>query len=227
VLIDLSHVIRSGVIVYPGLPAPEITDHLSHEASRANYATGVTFQIGRINMVANTGTAIDAPYHRFPDMPDIAALPLERIADLDGVVIDAASKAITRADLGTADIRGKAVLVRTRWSTHWGQSDYGPAHPYLIKDAAEHLRDAGAVLVGIDSLNVDDTNDPTRPVHSILLAAGVPIVENLANLGALPERGFRFSAVPMRAAGIGAFPVRAWAQTFGHSQPKTPAVTSP
>jgi arylformamidase len=227
VLIDLSHMIRSGVAVYPGLPAPEITDHLSHEASREKYATGVTFQIGRINMVANTGTAIDAPYHRFPDMPDIAALPLDRIADLDGVVIDASSRAITRAELGATDVGGKAVLVRTRWSKHWGQSDYGPEHPYLTKDAAEHLRDAGAVLVGIDSLNVDDTNDPTRPVHSILLAAGIPIVENLASLDRLPTSGFRFSAVPMRAAGMGAFPVRAWAQTFGQSQPNTPAVSRP
>jgi arylformamidase len=211
-LIDLSHVIQSGQTVYPGLPAPVVTDHLSHEASRERYGPGVTFQIGRIDMVANSGTAIDAPYHRFPGEPDIAALPLERIADLDGVVIDTSAKATTRAALESADVRGKAVLIRTRWSTQWGTSAYGPDHPYLTADAAEYLRDGGAVLVGIDSLNIDDTTDPARPVHTILLAAAIPIVENLANLGPLPHHGFRFSAVPMRIAGMGAFPVRAWAR---------------
>jgi arylformamidase len=212
VLIDLSHIIRNGETVYPGLPAPVISDHLSHDASRARYGPGVTFQIGRIEMVANTGTAIDAPYHRYPGEPDIAALPLEHVADLDGVVIDAQVAAISRPALGSADVRGKAVLVRTGWSSRWGTSEYGPAHPYLMADAADYLRDAGAVLVGIDSLNVDDTTDPARPVHSILLAAAIPIVENLTNLGQLPARGFRFSAVPMRVAGMGAFPVRAWAR---------------
>jgi arylformamidase len=212
-LIDLSHVIRSGETVYPGLPAPVVSDHLSHEASRERYGPGVTFQIGRIDMVANTGTAIDAPYHRYPGEPDIASLPLEKIADVDGVIIDARDHTIGRpALLASADIRGKAVLVRTGWSERWGTSEYGPAHPFLTADAAEYLRDAGATLVGIDSLNVDDTTDPARPVHSILLAAAIPIVENLTNLGQLPTRGFRFSAVPMRVSGIGAFPVRAWAR---------------
>jgi arylformamidase len=211
-LIDLSHVIRGGETVYPGLPAPVVTDYLSHEASRSRYAAGTTFQIGRVDMVANTGTAIDAPYHRFPGEPDIGALPLEAIADLDGVVIDSSAKATTADMVRGTDVRGKAVLIRTRWSEHWGKSDYGPAHPYVMRDAAEALRDGGAVLVGIDSLNVDDTNDPTRPVHTILLAAAIPIVENLTNLDQLPTSGFKFSAVPMRIAGIGAFPVRAWAR---------------
>jgi kynurenine formamidase len=214
-LIDLSHVVHDGEAVYPGLPAPRISDHLSHAESRAHYADGVTFQIGRIEMVANSGTAIDAPFHRYPDRPDVAALPLAAIADVEAVVVllqGMRGRCIDRDALGAIDVAGRAVLLDTGWSAHWGTAAYAEGWPFLGRDAAIHLRDHGARLVGIDALNIDDTSDAERPAHSILLAAGIPIVENLASLAALPVEGVRFSAVPMRAAGMGAFPVRAWAR---------------
>lgn len=217
-LVDLSHSVRDGQITYPGLPAISIKDHLSHEGSRGRYAEGVTFQIGRIDMVANSGTAIDAPHHRFPGMPDVAAMPLTSTANLKGVVVrlgGMAGKAVTRQALlpATDDVKGKAVLIETGWSAKWATPDYFVGHPYLTRDAALYLRECGVALVGIDSLNIDDTSDPSRPVHSLLLSAGIPIVENLTDLHKLPIDGFHFSATPMRAQGMGAFPVRAWART--------------
>lgn len=214
-LVDLSHVVHDGEPVYPGLPAPRISDHLSHVESRARYAAGVSFQIGRIDMVANSGTAIDAPFHRYPGKPDVSALPLAAIADVDAVVVHLQGmrgRCIDRPALGAIDVAGRAVLLDTGWSAHWGTPAYAEGWPFLGREAAIDLRDRGAQLVGIDALNIDDTSDPERPAHSILLAAGIPIVENLASLAALPAEGLRFSAVPMRAAGMGAFPVRAWAR---------------
>ena len=214
-LIDLSHVVHDGEPVYSGLPAPRISDHLSHAESRARYADGVSFQIGHIDMVANSGTAIDAPFHRYPGQPDVSALPLAAIADVDAVVVHLQGmrgRRIDRDAFGAIDIAGRAVLLDTGWSAYWGTPAYAEGWPFLGREAAIDLRDRGARLVGIDTLNIDDTSDAERPAHSILLAAGVPIVENLASLAALPAEGVRFSAVPMRAAGMGAFPVRAWAR---------------
>ena len=214
-LIDLSHVVHDGEPVYPGLPAPRISDHLSHAESRARYAAGVSFQIGHIDMVANSGTAIDAPFHRYPGQPDVSALPLAAIADVDAVVVHLQGMRGRRIDchaFNAIDVTGRAVLLDTGWSAHWGTEAYAEGWPFLGRDAALHLRDRGARLVGIDALNIDDTSDAERPAHSILLAAGIPIVENLASLAALPAEGLRFSAVPMRGAGMGAFPVRAWAR---------------
>jgi kynurenine formamidase len=214
-LIDLSHVVHSGEEVYPGLPAPRVSDHLSHQASAGRYAEGVTFQIARIDMVANSGTAIDAPSHRYPGATDVARLALGDIADVDAVVVHLQGmqgRSIDRAALAALDVRGRAVLLDTGWAAHWSTPAYLQAQPFLSRDGAEYLRDQGAALVGIDALNIDDTADPQRPVHSILLAAGIPIVENLASLAALPAEGLRFSAVPMRMAGMGTFPVRAWAR---------------
>lgn len=214
-LVDLSHVVHSGEEVYPGLPAPRVSDHLSHQASVGRYAEGVTFQIARVDMVANSGTAIDAPSHRYPGATDVARLALDDIADVDAVVVHLQgmqARSIGRAALAALDVRGRAVLLDTGWAAHWGTPAYLQAQPFLSRDGAEYLRDQGAVLVGIDALNIDDTSDPQRPVHSILLAAGIPIVENLASLAALPAEGLRFSAVPMRMAGMGTFPVRAWAR---------------
>jgi len=214
-LVDLSHVVHDGEAAYPGLPAPRITDHLSHAESRARYADGVSFQIGRIDMVANSGTAIDAPFHRYPGQPDVSALPLAAIADVDAVVVHLQGmrgRCIDRHALGAIDVADRAVLLDTGWSAHWGTPAYAEGWPFLGREAAIQLRDRGARLVGIDALNIDDTSDAERPAHSILLAADIPIVENLASLAALPTEGLRFSAVPMRAAGMGAFPVRAWAR---------------
>ena len=209
-VIDLSHFISDGTVTYPGLPGPKISDHLSREASREHYAPGTEFHIGRIEMVGNTGTYLDTPFHRYQDGDDLAVVPLDRLADLNGVTIDATG-AIDRAQLASRDVRDKAVLIRTGWDRHWGTDAYFEGHPFLTEGAAHHLVAEGAVLVGIDSLNIDDTSGGSRPVHSVLLGAGIPICEHLTNLAALPNDGFRFSAVPVKVNGLGSFPVRAFA----------------
>lgn len=211
-LIDVSHNVRDGLITYPGLPGPVVCDFLSREASRAHYEEGTTFQIGKIEMIANTGTYLDSPFHRFENGVDLAGLELSRLADLDGVVIDA-SAAGRRLDAKMFDglsLKGRAVLVRTGWDVHWETPRYFDGHPFLTRDAATLLRDAGVTLVGIDSLNIDDTKDGSRPVHTTLLGAGIPIVEHLCRLNSLPSAGFRFHAAPVKFEGVGTFPVRAY-----------------
>jgi kynurenine formamidase len=210
-LIDLSHTIVDGGLTYPGLPAPLICDFLSREASREIYAEGVEFHIGRIDMVANTGTYLDSPFHRYADGRDLSELALESLADLAGVRVRCDLSVIDADAFHGFEVAGKAVLVETGWSRHWGTERYFDPHPFLTEAAALFLRNAGAMLVGIDSLNIDDRTDMRRPVHSILLGAGIPIVEHMTNLGALPERGFRFFAVPPKVKAFGTFPVRAFA----------------
>lgn len=213
-LIDLSHDIEHGFVTYRGMPAPEISDWMSREASRAKYAPGTTFQIGRISMIANTGTYIDAPFHRFPEGTDIAGFALAAVADLTGIVVRArvgAKRAIDAAAFAGRAVRGRAVLVHTGWDRNWGTDAYFSGHPFLTAAAAQALVDAGAALVGIDSLNIDDDKDPARPTHTGLLGAGIPIVEHLCSLGDLPDEGFRFFAAPPRVKGMGSFPIRAFA----------------
>lgn len=203
-LIDLSHTIEHGMTTYPGLPVPLICDFLSREDSRKHYAQGVEFHIGRIDMVANTGTYLDSPFHRYADGKDLSELTLEQLADLPGVCAEP-------RDLPNIDVAARAVLVRTGWSRHWGTGAYLSGHPFLTEEQARDLVRRGATLVGIDSLNIDDIGDLRRPVHSILLGAGIPIVEHMTNLAALPDDGFRFYAVPPRVRAFGTFPVRAFA----------------
>lgn len=215
-LIDVSHVVESGMVTYKGLPAPIVCDFLSREASRKVYAPGTEFHIGRIEMVANTGTYLDSPFHRFADGIDVSELPLERLAHLPGLVVHvdpAAGRAVTREAFAGLDVRGKAVLVQTGWDRHWRTDQYFDGHPYLTADAATFLAKSGAVLVGIDSYNIDDTADMSRPVHTTLLGAGIPIAEHLTNLARLPEADFRFFAVPVKVKGMGTFPVRAFGIT--------------
>jgi arylformamidase len=212
-LVDLSHTIEHGMVTYKGLPAPLICDHLSRERSRSLYEPGTEFQIGRIDMVANTGTYLDTPYHRYADGFDLAQLPLARIADLAGLVVRVAKLAPGPIDwmhFASLPVRGRAVLVHTGWDRHWRTDHYFEGHPFLTEKAALFLRDEGALLVGIDSHNIDDTARRSRPVHSTLLAAGIPIVEHLTQLAALPDDDFRFSAVPPKVTGMGTFPVRAY-----------------
>jgi kynurenine formamidase len=212
-LIDVSHVVESGMVTYRGLPAPLVCDFLSREQSRAHYAAGTEFHIGKIEMVANTGTYLDSPFHRYARGADVSELPLERLANLEAVVVrreGAACRAVGKSAFAGLAVAGKAVLVHTGWSRHWGSDRYFEGHPFLTRDAAEHLRREGAALVGIDSLNIDDTADLTRPVHSILLAGEVPIVEHLRGLEQLPDSGVRFFAVPVKVRGMGTFPVRAF-----------------
>jgi kynurenine formamidase len=214
-ILDLSHTIESGMITYKGLPAPLICDHLSRLKSREIYAEGTEFQIGRIDMVANTGTYIDVPFHRYADGHDLAGLPLERVSAAPGALVrveGTAERAIDWLHFASVECRGHAVLVHTGWDRHWGTDNYFEGHPFLTEKAALYLRDQGALLVGIDSLNIDDTSDGMRPVHSALLAAGIPIVEHLTGLSALPVSGFRFSAAPPKIKGMGTFPVRAHAE---------------
>lgn len=213
-LIDLSHTVRDGLVTYEGLPAPGICDFLSREDSREYYAPGTEFQIGKIEMVANTGTYVDSPFHRFADGKDLSELPLLSIADVDGIVVrvgGSRARAVDAPVFEGIDVRGRAVLVHTDWSRHWDTESYFSGHPYLTEAAAVHLRDAGARIVGIDSYNIDDTANKSRPVHTVLLGSDIPIVEHMTNLGSLPDDGFRFSAVPVKVKAFGSFPVRAFA----------------
>ena len=216
-LVELSHVVRAGLETYPGLPEPVISPFLTREASRGRYAPGTEFEISRIEMVGNTGTYVDAPAHRWADLPDLGGVPLDRLADLPGVVVrvPAGMRAVDRLMLAPYEVAGRAVLLHTGWSASFGTEAYGgPTHPYLSADGAEFLVAAGATLVGIDSVNIDDTSPDAggrRPAHGALLAAGIPIVEHLTGLEALPPEGFRFTAAPPRVAGMVTFPVRAFA----------------
>lgn len=226
-LVDLTHTVRSGMPIYPGLPAPLVEDHMPFEASRAHYDPGVEFRIGRMELVGNTGTYLDAPGHRIREGEDIGGLELSRVADLPAVVIRVPVEDGRGVDRGRLEralqvlaghgepgtpgpLGGRAVLLHTGWDSRWGTPHYFEGHPFLTRGAAEALRDGGAVLVGMDTLNVDDTTDGARPAHTILLSAGIPIVENLTRLGELPDRGSFFSAVPAKVAGMTSFPVRAW-----------------
>jgi arylformamidase len=214
-LIDLSHTIENGLVTYKGLPAPIICDYLSREDSKSIYEEGTTFQIGKIEMVSNTGTYIDCPFHRFENGKDLSEVELESFADIEGMVIKVPyteTLAITAELLMNYDIRDHAVLIHTGWDVHWNTDRYYEKHPYLTKDAAEYLRDSGAKLVGIDSHNIDNVEGKSRPVHTILLGAEILIVEHLCNLSSLPEKGFKFSAVPPKFKGVGTFPVRAMAR---------------
>ena len=213
-LIDLSHVIEPGLVTYPGLPTPLVCDFLSREQSRQHYAPGTEFHIGRIDMVGNTGTYVDAPFHRFAEGMSLAELPLDCLAQIPAVVVR--PKLDGRRDIGAEHFAkiacaGRAVLVETGWSRHWATETYLSGHPFLTRDAAKILRDRGAKLVGIDSLNIDSTDDLNRPVHTTLLGADIPICEHLCCLEQLPAEGFTFSAVPVKVKSFGSFPVRAYA----------------
>ena len=213
-LIDLSHTVSHGLVTYKGLPAPTICDFLSREQSRQHYAPGTEFQIGKIEMVANTGTYLDSPFHRYEYGKDLSELELSSLANLNGKVVRAKSdvgRAIGVEAFEDLDVKDKAILVHTGWSEHWRTDQYFDGHPFLTKDAAQFLADGGATLVGIDSYNIDDTDDLTRPAHSILLGAGIPIVEHMCNLDLLPDGAFKFFAVPVKVKGMGTFPVRAFA----------------
>ena len=213
-LVDLTHVLEDGMVTYPGLPSPRISDFLSWEASESRYAEGTRFQIGRIDMIANTGTYLDSPAHRHRGAADLADLPLERVAALPGLLVDATERlpGVDRTAFGSADVEGRAVLVRTGWDRHWRTEAYGdPDAPFLTRDAAQWLVDHGVALVGIDSLNIDSAKDGERPVHTLLLGLGIPVLEHLTRLDRLPEHGFELHAAPVPVRGMGTFPVRAYA----------------
>ncbi|GAA1750116.1 cyclase family protein [Nonomuraea bangladeshensis] len=211
-IVELSHRVHDGLVTYPGIPAPRIGVHLSREDSRAMYAPGTEFHMATIALAANTGTYVDTPFHRYPDGQDLAAMPIDRLADLPGLVVRAEGPGRAVTVDRSLDVRGKAVLVHTGWDRHFGTEAYVDGHPYLAPESAAWLAEQGAALVGIDSLNIDDTPPHgERPAHTILLGAGIPLVEHLTNLAALPEEGFRLRAAPPMIAGMGTFPVRAYA----------------
>ncbi|WP_327086188.1 cyclase family protein [Nonomuraea sp. NBC_01738] len=212
-IVELSHRITDGMLTYPGIPGPVLGVHLSRDDSRELYEEGTEFHIGTITLAANTGTYLDTPFHRYADGPDLAALGLERMADLPGLVVRTEGEPVVTVDmLAHLDVSGRAVLLHTGWGRHFGTPAYLQGHPYLEPEAAVWLAGRGAALVGIDSLNIDDTpaHGP-RPAHTTLLAAGIPIVEHMTGLDALPDSGFRFHAAPPMIAGMGTFPVRAYA----------------
>ncbi|MGS2719382.1 cyclase family protein [Paraglaciecola aestuariivivens] len=212
-LIDLSHTIFDGLVTYKGLPAPVICDYLSRQQSKQLYGQDYQVQIGKIEMVSNTGTYIDTPFHFSEQGEDLADLALESLADLPGIVVDATQQNQINEELfANLELKGKAVLVHTNWSRHWNTPRYFEHHPYLTEDAAKLLVAKGAKLVGIDSHNIDNTQGKTRPVHQHLLANKVLICEHLTNLAQLPNHNFRFFAVPPKITGVGTFPVRAFAQ---------------
>ena len=211
--VDLSHVIESGMITYRGLPAPHVCDFMSREESRARYGAGTEFQIGRIDMVGNTGTYIDSPFHRYAGRADLADLELSRLVDLDFVVVrvGSRSRSIDASAFTDLDVAQKAVLVHTGWDSHWRTDAYFEDHPHWTESAALYLAERGVALVGIDSFNIDSIATGARPVHSRLLGSDIPIIEHLCNLGDLPDSGSRFSAAPAPIRGMGSFPVRAYA----------------
>ncbi|MCV7228666.1 cyclase family protein [Mycolicibacterium komossense] len=215
-IVDLSHPIRAGLITYPGLPAPVITPHLTRADSREKYAAGTEFAMDIITMIGNTGTYLDSPFHRYADGPDLAGLELATLVGLRAEVFhlsDAAQRGIDADMVSGRDVRGAAVLLHTGWDRHFGTEAYGHGAPYLSAEGAQHLIDAGVTLVGIDSVNIDDTESGgERPAHTLLLGAGVHVVEHLTNLGALPAQGARFTAAPPAIEGFGTFPVRAFAE---------------
>ncbi|MEU7875473.1 cyclase family protein [Dactylosporangium sp. NPDC049140] len=218
-VVDLSHRIRAGLVTYPGLPAPTIAPHLTREDSRARYAAGTEFAMDIITMIGNTGTYLDAPFHRYADGADLARLDLATLVDLPAEVFHlhdawgADARGIRAATLADRGVRGAAVLLDTGWSRHFGTPEYGRGAPFLTGEAAEYLVEAGAVLVGIDSVNIDDAESGgERPAHSVLLRAGVHVVEHLTNLAALPARGARFTAAPPAVEDFGTFTVRAFAR---------------
>lgn len=211
-LIDLSHCIEDGMITYKGLPAPIICDYLSREDSRKNYAPGTEFQIGKIEIVANTGTYLDCPFHRYAEGNDLSQIRLEQLADLNGILIDVEGiQSIGKSFFEGKDISGKAVLVHTGWSRHWRTDTYFENHPFITAEAANYLVSKKVVLVGIDSHNIDDTRTNTRPVHSVLLKNEILIVEHMTNLRSLVRKNFKFTAVPPKFVGVGTFAVRAFA----------------
>jgi kynurenine formamidase len=212
--IDLSHAVEEGMTTYPGLPGPAFEDFLTREESRARLHPETEFQFGTIRMVGNTGTYLDSPFHRFEGGADLAELPLSSLADLPGLVVRpdrTSGRGVDAEAFRGCQVEGKAVLVETGWSRHWGTPRYGEGNPFLTRNAAALLRDEGAVLVGIDSVNIDDMEDPLRPAHTLLLGAGIPVVEHLTGLESLPAQGFRFFAVPVKVRRFGTFPVRAFA----------------
>lgn len=211
--VDVSHTVEDGMVTYQGLPAPVICDFWTREESRKRYDPGTEFQIGKIEMVSNTGTYVDAPFHRFAQGKDLAELSLEVLAGLPGVIVRrplSRGREIDAEAFRGKELRGKAVLIHTGWDRHWRTEAYFAGHPYLTRAAASFLLESGAKLVGIDSLNIDDTRDGTRPVHTLLLGAEIPIVEHLCRLEDLPDEGFQFFAVPVKVRGMGSFPVRAF-----------------
>ena len=213
-LVDVSHSIEHGMITYKGLPAPVITDYLSREDSQTRYAPGTEFHIGKIEMVANTGTYLDSPFHRYARGKDLAGLDLNSIANLDGIVVrcvERSESALTEQWFTDIEVKDKAVLVHTGWDGHWRTDEYANGnHPFLTEGAATYLAKNGAALVGIDSFNIDGTKDGNRPAHSVLLGHDIPVVEHLCRLGDLPDSGFKFFAVPAKVRQFGTFPVRAF-----------------
>jgi len=212
--VELNHLLENGMKVYPGLPSPMIGSFLDHKESRSHYSGKAEFYLGKVEMACNVGTYLDSPFHRYPDGADLSQVPLEMVAGVPGIVLDAvvsSTRSIT-FDCSEAELRGRAVLIRTGWDRRWGVDSYWEPGPYLSGEATDLLVRSKATLVGVDFWNVDNTMDPARPAHTRLLASNILIVEHLCNLSVLPRTGFRFYAVPLRILHGASFPVRAFVE---------------
>lgn len=212
--VDLSHPIEDGMAAYPGLPSPRVGQHRTHAASRDHYGGQAEFAISRLELVGNVGTYVDSPFHRYPGAPDVSGVPLERLVGLAGVVLDIGDAPGRAVDVAAPPgvLRDRAVLFRSSWDRRWRTPSYWEPGPYLSERAVNTLVEAGPALVGVDFWNVDDPDDPRRPVHTALLEREIPIVEHLCDLDRLPTDGFRFFAVPVAVVGAASMPVRAFAE---------------
>jgi len=222
VLIDLSHPIEDGMRVYPGLPSPRVGATLDHDASRPRYEGKAEFHLGEYALTGAAGTYLDSPFHRHRELGDLASLELARLVGLPGISLDhlgAAGPEPFATEVTDEELTGRAVVLRTGWSERWGTDSYWERGPFLTGHLIERLVGAPAAVVGIDLWNVDDVDDLTRPAHTELLRAGIPVVENLASVARLPRTGFRFTAVPPRIVGGSNFPVRAFAEVAGDPVP--------
>ena len=211
-IVDLSHPIRPDMQTYPGLDPPQLRTVISRSVSARRLDGGVAFEIEALTLVGNTGTYLDAPFHYHADRADIAELPLQRLVNVPIVMIRAVGLIAVHAELfgDPSRLWGAAVLVHTGWSRHWGTPRYLEFdNPYITADAVDQLIAANPAVVGIDSLNIDNPNDPRRPAHTGLLAADIPIIEHLTNLNAVPDQNARLIALPAPIKGMASFPVRA------------------
>jgi kynurenine formamidase len=211
--IEVSHTIEAGMKTYPGLPVPEVEVLLDHESSRARYDGKSEFLIASLHLCGNTGTYVDSPLHRHRGGTDLAGLRLELLAHVPAVVVNAPAgleRGIAAAAFRDIEVRDRAVLVRTEWSRFWRTPQYFEPNPHLTREACEYLAKEGARFVGIDSLNIDDIGDLSRPAHTILLGAGIPVCEHMTNLAAAPAGGSWLHAVPIAWKGGATFPVRAY-----------------
>ena len=204
--IDLTHPLAPGMPVYPGTEPPEFV--------RACTIAANGFAETRLNLYSHTGTHMDAPAHILADGLPLDAMPVSRfigpacVLDLTacaGQTVGVDTIRAQRARLAGCEF----VLLRTGWGRFWGQPGYFGGYPILAVAAAAWLADLGLKGVGIDAISFDAVESRDLPVHRILLGRGLVLIENLANIEALPTTGFQLAAFPLKLRDADGSPVRA------------------